>query len=97
MGNRPGWWRDSVFTTEEMDFMPQIPQPFGGLIKVLFGTAIQIEAFMDETDPHEHRLSLLSQQCYPREEEQDQKHDRQFPCYNGAERDPSMHESLRRD
>jgi hypothetical protein len=67
MGNRPGWRRDSIFTTEEMHFMPQIPQPFGCLIKVPFGTAIQIEAFMDETDPHDHRLPLFSQQCYPRE------------------------------
>jgi len=80
-----------------MDFMPQIPQPFGGLIKVSFGPAIQIEAFMDEPDPHDHRLSLLSQQYYPRAKEWDQKNDREFPSYSGAERDPSLRESLRRD
>ena len=42
-----------------MNFMPQIAQTFGGLKQISLGTALEIEAFMNEGYLHEMKAAAV--------------------------------------
>ena len=46
-----------VFAAKQMDLMSERPQTFGGLKQIPFGSAIEIETFMNDGDLHETRGS----------------------------------------